>query len=211
MKFSLVSDAKCEGKKCYWFEIETWDEQSNHDIVKFLSKEDMSSNDSGYFSLISKHNDDPAYEFDFGTPKDTTQKTTLENQPAEPVEPAPNPDAWMQNDKYEIKSAKESVTVPAGTFECLHITEINKESKEKVDIWYSEKALPLGFVKMQSEDNKMELLELGDGAKSAITETPQKVSVGNILKNAAKQSAEEGAKEGSEDIMEKGIKSIFGR
>jgi len=54
-----------------------------------------------------------------------------------------------------------------------------------------------------------------DGAKSAITETPQKFSWGTYMKDQMKKSAEEDAKEGVEqgtnDAINKGIKSIFGR
>jgi hypothetical protein len=64
----------------------------------------------------------------------------------------------------------ETVTTPAGTFECQHY-----RSKDKsTDVWVSEKVPPYGMVKMTSKDSSMVLTRVVKNATSKIKGTPQK-------------------------------------
>jgi hypothetical protein len=63
----------------------------------------------------------------------------------------------------------ESVTVPAGTFQALHIRD-----NDGGEAWASKDLGMFAVVKVVSKDGMvMELTDRGTGAKSAITETPQ--------------------------------------
>jgi hypothetical protein len=64
----------------------------------------------------------------------------------------------------------ETITTPAGTFECQHYRAKDKSS----DVWISEKVPPYGMVKMVSKDTTMTLARVITGAKSRITGTPRK-------------------------------------
>jgi len=64
----------------------------------------------------------------------------------------------------------ETITTPAGTFECQHY-----RAKDKSwDVWANEKVPPYGMVKMVSKDSTMMLTRVITGAKSRITGTPKK-------------------------------------
>jgi len=64
----------------------------------------------------------------------------------------------------------ETITTPAGTFECQHYRHKDKSS----DVWVSEKVPPYGMVKMVSKDSSMTLTRVITGAKTRITGTPKK-------------------------------------
>jgi hypothetical protein len=65
---------------------------------------------------------------------------------------------------------KESVKVPAGTFDALHY----RSSENAVDSWISP-GVPFSMIKTTGKDFQMELAAQGDGAKSTITEKPQEM------------------------------------
>ncbi len=65
---------------------------------------------------------------------------------------------------------KESVKVPAGTFDALHY----RSSEHAVDSWVSP-GVPFSMVKSTGKDFQIELSAQGDGAKSSITEKPQEM------------------------------------
>jgi hypothetical protein len=63
----------------------------------------------------------------------------------------------------------ESVTTPAGTFDCEHWR--NKDGSG--DVWFSSKVAPWGLVKTTSPNNSMTLIKVITDAKSHIVGTPQ--------------------------------------
>jgi hypothetical protein len=65
---------------------------------------------------------------------------------------------------------KESVKVPAGTFEASHF----RSAEHSVDSWVSP-VVPFSMVKTTGKDFQMELTAQGEGAKSSITEEPQEM------------------------------------
>ena len=68
----------------------------------------------------------------------------------------------------------ETIQVPAGSFKCTHVRGSKVPSSDGV--WSSEKVPVGGLVKSRFEDHEMVLTGLGrSGAKSEITETPQKM------------------------------------
>jgi len=69
----------------------------------------------------------------------------------------------------------ESIAVPAGTFQTRHMQYQGPDGV--VDSWVSEKVPPYGVVKSQARDFEMVLTGYGTGARSLITETPQKMQM----------------------------------
>jgi len=71
-----------------------------------------------------------------------------------------------------IDKGTESIKVPAGTFTAQHMQ--NQDGETVVDTWVHKDISPYGMVKSQSKEFEMVLLGYGTGAKTLITETPQK-------------------------------------
>jgi hypothetical protein len=71
-----------------------------------------------------------------------------------------------------LDKGTESIKVPAGTFTARHIQYQFEELVE--DTWIHKDVSPYGVVKSKSKDFEMVLLGYGTGAKTQITEKPQK-------------------------------------
>lgn len=71
-----------------------------------------------------------------------------------------------------IDKGTESIKVPAGTFTTQHMQ--YQDGETVVDTWVHKDISPYGMVKSQSKEFEMVLLGYGTGAKTLITETPQK-------------------------------------
>ena len=74
------------------------------------------------------------------------------------------------------KVGTESITVPAGTFECDHYTSTSADGK-KADVWVSTKVSPYGLVKMISSDANMELQKVLEHETSQIKGEPAKMNI----------------------------------
>jgi hypothetical protein len=74
-----------------------------------------------------------------------------------------------------IDKGTESIKVPAGTFTARHIQYQFEELVE--DTWIHKDVSPYGVVKSKSKDFEMVLLGYGTGAKTQITERPQKLEM----------------------------------
>jgi hypothetical protein len=71
-----------------------------------------------------------------------------------------------------IDKGTESIKVPAGTFTTQHMQ--YQDGETVVDTWVHKDISPYAMVKSQSKEFEMVLLGYGTGAKTLITETPQK-------------------------------------
>ena len=71
-----------------------------------------------------------------------------------------------------IDKGTESIKVPAGTFTTQHMQ--YQDGETVVDTWVHKDISPYGMVKSQSKEFEMVLLGYGTGAKTLITEMPQK-------------------------------------
>lgn len=76
-----------------------------------------------------------------------------------------------------IDKGSETVKVPAGTFKTQHM---QYQDVETVDTWIYKDVSPYGMIKSQSKDFEMVLIGYGTGAKTLITETPQKFEMPQI-------------------------------
>ncbi len=71
-----------------------------------------------------------------------------------------------------IDKGTETIKVPAGTFKTQHTQ--YQDAEGVVDHWIYKDVFPYGMIKSQSKDMEMVLIGYGTGAKTLITETPQK-------------------------------------
>ena len=71
-----------------------------------------------------------------------------------------------------IDKGTETIKVPAGTFKTQHSQ--YQDAEGVVDTWVYKDVSPYGMIKSQSKDHEMVLIGYGTGAKTLITETPQK-------------------------------------
>ena len=78
-------------------------------------------------------------------------------------------------DKTAKRVGTETIATPAGSFACDHYQ--SQESGGTVDVWVATKVSPYGLVKMASPGTTMVISKLITGAKSRITETPQKLDI----------------------------------
>jgi len=85
-------------------------------------------------------------------------------------EPA-SPSKGVQGEKV----GSESVTVPAGTFQCEHYR--STVDGKTSDVWVSTKVSPYGLVKMSSPDTTMVLEKVLEHETSQIQGEPQKMSI----------------------------------
>ena len=73
------------------------------------------------------------------------------------------------------KVGSETITVPAGTFECEHYRK--QEPRGTVDVWISSKVPPYGMVKMSSAEMTMVLEKVLSNETSHIKGEPQKMDM----------------------------------
>ena len=71
-----------------------------------------------------------------------------------------------------IDKGTETIKVPGGTFKTQHTQ--YQDAEGVVDTWVYKDVSPYGMIKSQSKDHEMVLIGYGTGAKTQITETPQK-------------------------------------
>jgi hypothetical protein len=146
MKIAIVGK---EGD-AYWYETVMETKQEGRMISKMLisgNPEDQKS----IKRMIVKMGDEPAMEM--------------------PVQMMQGSKDQGQRGKT-IDKGTESIKVPAGTFTTQHMQ--YQDGETVVDTWVHKDISPYGMVKSQSKEFEMVLLGYGTGAKTLITETPQK-------------------------------------
>jgi hypothetical protein len=74
-----------------------------------------------------------------------------------------------------VDKGSETIKVPAGTFKTQHMQ--YQDVGGFVDTWVYKDVSPYGMIKSQSKDMEMVLTGYGTGAKTQITETPQKYEI----------------------------------
>ena len=117
-----------------------------------------------------------------GDPSDTKNiKKMIVKSGTEPAMEMPGKITGMSRRGSQIPQGKlvekgtEKVTVPAGTFTTKHIQ--RQFNDYVVDAWICKDVLPYGTVKIITKNSEMVLLGCGTGAKTQLTETPQKLTM----------------------------------
>jgi hypothetical protein len=146
MKIAIVGK---EGD-AYWYETVMEAKKEGRMISKML----VSGNPQDQTSIkrmIVKMGDEPAMEM----PVQMMQRSRDQGQRGKAID-----------------KGTESIKVPAGTFTTQHMQ--YQDGETVVDTWVHKDISPYAVVKSQSKDFEMVLLGCGTGAKTLITETPQK-------------------------------------
>ena len=147
MKIAIVGK---EGDS-YWYETVMEGGRQGGNIVKMLVSGDPGDT-KNVKRMIVKQGNEPAMEM--------------------PVE------MMQQSSKGQAQSGKvidkgtETIKVPAGTFKTQHSQ--YQDAEGVVDTWMYKDVSPYGMIKSVSKDTEMVLIGYGTGAKTQITETPQK-------------------------------------
>ncbi len=148
MKVAIVGK---EGD-AYWYETVMEGGKRGHIITKMLVSGNP-EDPKNIKRLIVKEGDKPAREM--------------------PVEMMRQGPSKGQEAKGNIvDKGIETITVPAGAFKAQHMQ--YQAQGEATDVWIYKDVCPYGLIKSQSKDAEMALTGYGTGAKSQITEAPQK-------------------------------------
>ncbi len=167
MEITVVGKDDMAGKAGFWLEMAMANAQIGGTIyVKTL----MSVNDAGVTSgrMIMQMPGRPPMEMDMSTNPGGRQM-----QQTTPANIA---------DKAELVGT-ETITVPAGTFSCMHY----KMKDGSSDAWVSEKVGPWGLVKSQGKETSMVLSKIITDATDHITGTPMKFDPMQMMRGAQGQ------------------------
>jgi hypothetical protein len=146
MKIAIVGK---EGD-AYWYETVMEGGRQGKNIVKMLVSGDPADTNN-VKRMIVKTGNEPAMEM--------------------PVEMMQQSSKGQEQKGKIINKGTETIKVPAGSFKTQHM---QYQDGETVDTWIYKDVSPYGLIKSQSRDMEMVLLGYGTGAKTLITETPQK-------------------------------------
>jgi len=162
MRMAIIGSEKFGDSTYYWYEMQIGDMRGNkpNKMIMQLLVAGIASPRVAIRGLIMKDNDRPAMRApDMMIGMMSRSFTSGFSQYLE-----------QQCKKGGITVVGvESITVPAGTFQTLHIRD-----SEGGEAWASRELGTFPVVKVVGKDGMvMELTDRGTGAKSAITETPQ--------------------------------------
>ena len=146
MKIAIVGK---EGD-AYWYETVMEGGRQGKNIVKMLVSGDPGDT-KNVKRMIVKSGNDPAMEM--------------------PVQMMQQSSKGQEAKGKVIDKGTETIKVPAGSFKTQHM---QYQDVETVDTWIYKDVSPYGMIKSQSKDMEMVLIGYGTGAKTQITETPQK-------------------------------------
>jgi hypothetical protein len=147
MKIAIVGK---EGD-AYWYETVMEGGRQGRNIVKMLVSGDPGDT-KNVKRMIVKTGNDPAMEM--------------------PVEMMQQSSKGQEQRGKVIDKGTETIKVPAGTFKTQHSQ--YQDAEGVVDTWMYKDVSPYGMIKSVSKDTEMVLIGYGTGAKTQITETPQK-------------------------------------
>jgi hypothetical protein len=158
-RFAVVGTEEAAGKEHYWYETRM--ESPMGAMIMQLLIPSYPYEQSDIQQAVVKMGDQPAMIVS------DQMLAMMQGRGAE----NPAQDAASACENAELVE-RESVTVPAGTFNAMHLR-VGSDA-EKADIWVSSE-VPFGMVKLQGEGVELVLLQHGKDAKSSITEKPQRM------------------------------------
>ena len=147
MKVAIVDK---EGD-AYWYETVMEGGRQGRNIVKMLVSGDPGDT-KNVKRMIVKTGNDPAMEM--------------------PVEMMQQSSKGQEAKGKVIDKGTETIKVPAGTFKTQHSQ--YQDAEGVADTWVYKDVSPYGMIKSVSKDTEMVLIGYGTGARTLITETPQK-------------------------------------
>ncbi len=147
MKIAIVGK---EGD-AYWYETVIETKQEGRAIIKVLVSGNP-EDPNNVKRVIVKTGNEPAMEI----------PSQMRQQPSE----------VQEQPVKVVDKGIETINVPAGTFTTKRLQ--YQEPEEVVDAWVNKDVPLYGVIKSQSKDFEMVLIGYGTGAKTLITEKPQK-------------------------------------
>ena len=166
MDFAVVGKEDMSGKTGYWIESSMSDARSGGGdiIVKVL--ETVDNNTITFTKSVMQMPGQGPMEMDMNMMNSMGGRRSM------------TPAQTDFRDKAELVGT-ESVTVPAGTFECQHY----RMKDGSGDGWISEKVVPWSLVKMQDQQRTVVLAKVITDAKDRITGTPTKFDPAQMMRN----------------------------
>jgi len=150
MEIAVVGKEDYQGQPGYWLEM-TMDAATAHGMAAMKMLMVMAPPSPGAKRMIMQMNGQ-AYEFPMNSPMMAGKAGKAENM-----------DVTKGGGGQLVGT--ESVTTPAGTFECQHY----RTTDPPGDVWVSSKVSPWGLVKSQNKDSGMLLTRVITDAKTKIT------------------------------------------
>jgi len=141
MEMTIVGKEAVDGQEGFWFETAFADEKKGQTYAKILVTREFRTS-----KIVFQQAGQQAMEMPFN-PSEKNKERRDEDL-----------GKWRQ-------MGTETITVPAGTFNCAHW----QKEDGKSDIWVSDKISPFGIVKMVDEHQTMTLTGLITDAKDHIT------------------------------------------
>lgn len=143
LEMTIVAKEMVDGQQGYWMEM---GHKANSDPRPMQYSKILVTNDFQLKKLIFQQPGQPAMEMPFN-PSQQGRNNMHEEL-----------DKWHQ-------VGSESITVPAGTFSCMHW----KKDTGTGDVWASDKVSPMSVVKMVTPDETMVLVKTINNATDHIT------------------------------------------
>jgi len=163
LQFAVVGTESFEGKPGHWLEMVMQDPRQGPMVIKTLQVE--IGGEMHVKRMIMQAPGQAPMEF----PVDMMQMGRQSQ-----------PQSTDFRDKAE-KIGTETITTPAGTFDCEHWR--STEGGQTADVWFTAKAKPYGMVKMTSAEGSMTLVRLVTDAKTQIKGTPQKFDMQQMMRD----------------------------
>lgn len=160
MRLAIVGTEPVNGAAHYWYEMKM--QAAQGDMIMQMLIPQWPFEPSEIAGMIMKSGDEPAMRMP-------------DQMLGMMAERAGTSGGLIQGSLEECRQAEvvgtERVTVPAGTFETMHL---RASGEWTGDVWVALE-VPFRLVQMQSDEGEMVLVGYGDDATSSITETPQEM------------------------------------
>jgi hypothetical protein len=156
LRFAIVGTEERDGHQMQWFEMAITPDEDDPVIMKLLVP-DYPFEADGLEEIIMKAGDNPA--MNMGGPMMSTILKSIGDNPGLSV---------VEECKKMQEIGEESITVAAGTLSTRHY----RNTESGAEAWVSGE-VPFGMVRSTDGEYTSELVAHGEGAQTAITETPQ--------------------------------------
>jgi hypothetical protein len=157
LRFAIVGKEQRDGREMQWFEMAITPEDEDKPTIMKLLVPGYPFEPDGLEEIIMKAGDSPA--MNMGGPMMSTILKSIGDNPGLSV---------AEECKKMQDVGEESVTVPAGTVQARHY----QNAESGAEVWLSNE-VPFGMVRSTDGEYTSELVAQGEGAQTAITETPQ--------------------------------------
>ncbi|HLY61150.1 MAG TPA: hypothetical protein VKV95_10410 [Terriglobia bacterium] len=159
MAYAIVGKESVDGQDGYWMEIRMLSGKGGGMIMKQLMV--IGGDQPGIKRMIMQMAGRPPMEMPM------SMMSMMKNMP----KAQESGQASGKNHGMGELVGTESVTVPAGTFECQHYR--SQSDRGSADVWITTKISPYGLVKMTSTDSTMVLAKVLSNETSQIKGEPQ--------------------------------------